>query len=517
MVLTVAKALEYKHGKKLTVKEKLEERRRIQARLLRLEESNVLKLQQIEEEKIKAAELKKQAEIERKQAEEEYKTKHYFEVNKFNRRKPASDTPIYYGDVTTQRAAWIAHGEGKFFLRGKLKLEGLFHHGDFLGGKVCWEDGTIWEGVIRDHQMQGVGVITEPNKAPRDVLMKDNVVVCYRDELREGMQLEFTKPCFDFTPTPSTFSPTHHKSGRRPRATVLKVLNQWRCLLRFHDEVWPKERKINLAAFIDFEILTSLPLIHSFQTFGLRAEAPRVYDYRQVRWDNDVRNMTIRTMRNNELFKKTNEEDMITAAEQSLDLIRNKKKNNTSVSFLEMGDPILDLQENSMESSITNENAGGKKIKTKSRDPLRLLEKFPYRDGEQEQKNIFESAAVGIGAAEREEEEKRQKELKKAQFKALIEDRRLAQQQKRMKEIEDDEKSALESALASRKMDKIKQAEEDEVSRKIAFEDEMSKFSSETRSRRSKTSKNTSKLTDDEFSELDSIDFPADPLAPGDY
>lgn len=120
-------------------------------------------------------------ERERQRIEEERKTKQYFTLDKYDRKIPAPGEPIYVGDAKERFSAWQAHGPGKFMLNGELMMKGAFKDGDFVDGEIHWSDGTSWNGVLVDHKMNGIGVVTDANGTKQEALMKSNVVVCYRD------------------------------------------------------------------------------------------------------------------------------------------------------------------------------------------------------------------------------------------------------------------------------------------------------------------------------------------------
>lgn len=51
-----------------------------------------------------------------------------------------------------------------------------------------------------------------------------------------GAQLEFLETQFN----------NYFIEGRYPRATILKIVKDWKCYLRFHEEVWPRERMVTI-------------------------------------------------------------------------------------------------------------------------------------------------------------------------------------------------------------------------------------------------------------------------------
>ena len=81
----------------------------------------------------------------------------------YSRRIPAPENPYYFGDFISIGKAWVPQGEGKFYIKDELVLEGQFQKGFLDGrGKLCFPDGMIWEGEIRDYKMNGIGVLSTP-------------------------------------------------------------------------------------------------------------------------------------------------------------------------------------------------------------------------------------------------------------------------------------------------------------------------------------------------------------------
>ena len=65
-------------------------------------------------------------------------------------------------------------------------------------------------------------------------------------------------------------------------------------------------------------------------------------------------------------------------------------------------------------------------------------------------RSYFEAKIIGIGRAQEEEENEKRIELKKRQWKALIEEKRIQQEANRQKEIEQQQQEFLQSSLAEK-------------------------------------------------------------------
>jgi hypothetical protein len=134
-----------------------------------------------EQERLAEQNLEILRERERKRIEDERKTKRYFQVDKYGRKVPVEDAPVYFGDMIEKFDAWLPHGKGQFSLNETIIMKGDFNQGDFTGGEVKWSDGTYWEGKLVDHKMHGVGVITLADGVKKEAMMRANALVCYKE------------------------------------------------------------------------------------------------------------------------------------------------------------------------------------------------------------------------------------------------------------------------------------------------------------------------------------------------
>lgn len=73
------------------------------------------------------------------------------------------------------------------------------------------------------------------------------------------------------------------------------------------------------------------------------------------------------------------------------------------------------------------------------------------RDVSLRDENLFETSAIGVGAAEDEEKEAERQMLKKLQWTRLIDQRKKEQEEQRQKEVVEAQKKMLEDALAANK------------------------------------------------------------------
>ena len=130
-------------------------------------------------------------EAENRRIEKEKKTKRFFDVNSYNRRIPAPDNPVYYGNFSVKKKAWLPHGKGQFLLNEEdVKIDGVYVDGVLEGvGTINWVDGSSWTGYIHNNYMHGSGVVqlTEEQKAglttitKRRALARNNCIIAFQD------------------------------------------------------------------------------------------------------------------------------------------------------------------------------------------------------------------------------------------------------------------------------------------------------------------------------------------------
>ena len=236
--------------------------------------------------------------FEKKQKERELegKKKEYFYINEYERIVKDESTGLYIGDYDISGKGWITHGKGRLYMEVqndqncdddddnsivskiskatksskstqnlaqyedeeeklmaelksmKVKLGGTFVKG-FLDGKdncrIRFEDGSVWKGGVQQNLRHGTGVMIFTNDTTgevteREAIANHNWIVCYKDQLHHGVQLEFQRQIFNITPV-------HNNTiNRRPIAIIIEHVSGWVFKVRFYDEVWPRERKLNL-------------------------------------------------------------------------------------------------------------------------------------------------------------------------------------------------------------------------------------------------------------------------------
>ena len=337
-----------------------------------LQENEHLRLQ-MEREKFEASEIIR-------------KTKAYYKVSQYNNDKePIAMNPTYFGEYITdeRKDAWVPHGPGKFLVGDEVVKEGVYNKGYLHSqGLQVFEDDSRWEGEFKRGYMQGVGFyIAEKGGEPREALAKDNMIVCYKDELTEGMQVEFE----DATMRVIT-------NNRKPRATIMFHVRNWKYRCHFHDEIRPRERDVVFSTLAKFTILHHLPRIYHTTRYELKTDPPVAYNY----------------------YKD-----------------------------------VYGKEESEIKLGVTG---GRRTINMRAHDaqPLTPSQRYALTKSDRKE-NIMESAEVGIGAAKAEEEKLRLAEIKKKQFAALIEKRRADEEANRKALIEAEQKKILEEDLAKQK------------------------------------------------------------------
>lgn len=320
------------------------------------------------------AELFRESEVKRK-------TKDYWELDQQNERALiAPHFPSYFGEHVGDRGAWVPDGPGQFLFQHRVALEGTFRQGVIHGnGALRLEDGRMWEGEFKDGKIHGVGVITDEEGKQREALARDHVVVCYKDELQEGKQVELHDATMRVSAQLGFCGKVY--------ATIMFHVKGWKYRCRFHEEVKPRDRDIIFSSILMFRVLHHLPQIYHLSRFGIESDTEPRYDY-------------------------------------FADVYGTGKL------------PKLGI-------------AGGRRtaemrpfLAAPLKAAARLASKTTYRE------NVYESHMVGIGAAEEEEEIARKKEMKKLQFEALIEKRRMDAEVERLKAIEAEQERITAEDLA---------------------------------------------------------------------
>eukprot|EP00598_Pedospumella_elongata_P005778 CAMPEP_0184983224 /NCGR_PEP_ID=MMETSP1098-20130426/12522_1 /TAXON_ID=89044 /ORGANISM="Spumella elongata, Strain CCAP 955/1" /LENGTH=528 /DNA_ID=CAMNT_0027507031 /DNA_START=99 /DNA_END=1685 /DNA_ORIENTATION=+ len=431
-------------------------------------------------------------ERERKREEDERKTKRYFSLDKYERKIPAPDEPVYFGDMKEKNHSWQAHGSGQFSLNGEVIMKGTFKEGDFVQGEVRWSDGTAWNGVLVNHKMNGIGVIIDADGNKQEALMRSNLLVCYKDELRGGIQIQFEEPMFNIYPT----------NSRKPTATILRHVRDWIYLCKFHTDVWPQDRQVDLSVTSNFNLLRLRPMVYNLQTFGIASEPDRIYDYR---FEQKINRSRLRDTANNVLFQQAQTAEMLASVNGSGgDEVENEggdevstlggfeddatndgtvastaKKLRSKLGTMKISASQMDMtleaakavaayhqsnmappgtaaSDSTQLSTVRKLDDKGREIVADSRlygpSRQRLVSKFPVRDKRDRSTNYFESRMVGIGAAKEEDEMKLQDALKKQQWAKLIEERRAQQEEAKKKEVEQQQRLFMEESLNEKRL-----------------------------------------------------------------
>ena len=222
--------------------------------------------------KNEALRLKKEAE-EREKREIERKTKVYYKVGKYdNERITIPLNPTYFGEhiADERNTAWIPHGPGEFKIDDVAITKGTYKKGFLHGaGHQLFDDDVKWEGEFKRGFMEGVGLYTgEKGAKPREAVARNGIVMCFKDELQQGVQIEFDDPTL-FVITAS----------RRPRASIMHHVRGWKYRVHWHDEIKPRERDVVFSSIKSFRVLHELPRVYHTTPFGQQTDPPKRYNY----------------------------------------------------------------------------------------------------------------------------------------------------------------------------------------------------------------------------------------------
>ena len=193
-----------------------------------------------------------------------WKTKDYYELNKFGNRRDPEGYPQYFGHHKGVEDAWMPHGDGEHYYNGKKIFEGHFLNG-LEHGKGSTE---IWTGGFAHGKMDGTGLYKG-----REAMVRRSQIICFQDELTDGKCIEF----YDRTMrVPHLDAPV--------RANILCHIKGWRYKMRFHEEAPPQTRSIDLATLVNFEKLPfrvrhDLPSVYTLDRFGIETDSPNPYKF----------------------------------------------------------------------------------------------------------------------------------------------------------------------------------------------------------------------------------------------
>jgi hypothetical protein len=237
-----------------------------------------------------------------------HKTKEFFYYNEFNRKVIPPGAPLYFGDHLdfgtnpSMNPAWLPHGRGEFridretidddgdkeIIRGEVKLQGYFDKGLIHGtSHIKFKENNEYTGDVRRGILHGTGVLTEgasvkyieppdgkrayveriPGKV-RPAILRNNLVVCYQDELMVGKQIEIDDPTFRAS-----------SSSDKPRAVLVHHVKDWKYRIRLNDELHYVERVVDLQGLKSFKVLHHLPLIHTLTEFNIDVDTKSLYKY----------------------------------------------------------------------------------------------------------------------------------------------------------------------------------------------------------------------------------------------
>jgi hypothetical protein len=203
-----------------------------------------------------------------------WKTKEYFELNKFGRKVDPEGWPSYFGYHKGTNGAWMPHGPGEMKVGGETTFKGHYVEG-LEHGKG---ETSTWKGDFKSGRVDGVGTYNG-----KECLVRHSVIVCYQDELLDGKCIEF----YDHTMKVANLDGP-------VRATIVKHIKGWRYMLRFHDESRPLQRSLDLSTLVNrdkapFRVMHHLPTIYPLNHFDQDTDTVSSYSYWKDNYGQDVR------------------------------------------------------------------------------------------------------------------------------------------------------------------------------------------------------------------------------------
>ena len=444
-------------------------------------------------EKGKVEELKRQEEIQELQADDEEKqTIRYFNYNQYEQKKfKEKVTPVYVGDFKMTEKSWVPHGKGKIQINNVVQMEGDFKQGFLTGkGMLRFLDGSRWEGGVRDNNMHGIGKYTdapikkkkerensddeddsnmeseyetdtdsmyeggndlvgEPPRV-REAIAKDNFILCFREQLLNGTTLEFQNIQNKTKIGTKIDFKIYEGEKRKMKAYIIGFgpIRDWIYKLRFYDEIYPRERAIDLSLHNDFKVVLSAPTVYSLQSYGIQATPDQIQDYRHL--SKPPYEASSKYKKLEQRFEDIRLDNMFVFADEGED------DSTIATQFSQSTD---------LSSIAAFKNPSMSNIRHLARAACEPL--TPLRHYTSKPANVFEALAAGIGAAKEEENTKAREKRKKEQFHKLIEERKAAAEARKQKEIEEQQAKIMGADLEEqKKVTQAKEAEE-EAYRKV--------------------------------------------------
>ena len=190
----------------------------------------------------------------------------YFDVNKERRRvRLKDDETVYSGYHLGINESWKPFGKGKYHINDQPLLSATFNQNGFGQGygeynfyhkKVLNEEGfydnerelwSVWKGHLENGNISGQGKflyhtndndkkvetgIDNLDDDSNEVLCRNNAVVCTKDDLMIGRQIEL-----------SDFSLQVY--GETKCVFIIKHIKDWIYRIRYYDDVKPRERNVS--------------------------------------------------------------------------------------------------------------------------------------------------------------------------------------------------------------------------------------------------------------------------------
>jgi hypothetical protein len=447
----------------------------------RLHEIEKTKERAIYEQKEKArmeAELKKVRQIEFEKKELERKTKKYFYYDEYNRRKQVDGESYFVGEIETKHTSWLPDGPGKYFDYDYKVLDGNFKKGEFVSGEVFFPSNRqTWKGGLKNNAIHGPGIIIHrklikfderihdindfhlPNLSTvkyhshngdhnyyqcrdensefiilineekfieieevEEAIAYQGKIVCCRKDLVIGQRLQFFGDHFAHQGVSDNLILSNRL--QQPKATIIKYHRNWKYYLRFDDELWPRERVIDLSHIIEFRLLQTLPFVYHIHAFDSQLN-----------------------QEHNNVYTKP----ISTEKKDDLNLPAYHIYEYSTIPHPDEARHLLDYRAH---------------LHQKLERPL--LPQLPSRKHEERRENYFETRMMGIGAALEEDKLKQQSLQKQEQFQKFLMEKRQKYMEEKQKQLAEEQSKAVSKDIdaaknASEEMKKLEadQAEKD--------------------------------------------------------
>lgn len=269
------------------------------------------------------------------------------------------------------------------------------------------------------------------------------------------------------------------------QATIIEHRRDWKYLVRLDDEVYPRDRILDFEHIGRFRLFREQPRIYHLHSF------PAVFA-------NDPQNNTPYHANNNkgasnksvvsaQFFDDVsslgggglgNESQHTNDHSSSYFYSEASEDHSSTFSYNFPAQRVVAHPDHPRHTMDYREHLPDHQVTTRA-----LLPVLPTRSAHAKRENYFETAMMGFGTTQQEEELKERQRLQRIQWKKFINDKKLAFEADRQRQIEEEQAKQLQASVAKAVEEKLSRAQQDadddEMTRRSAMTSVFSEFGDE--------------------------------------